>query len=256
MSDPLRINRAPVLTLWAVVVGERLGLPRATALGCGHAVAGMNAYSKGVRLGIYAPPAERPHEPPPKPAGVTGAIRDVHLLGRIVHVGETQDGPRAISKGEVPPGVASGFATTRDPIRRRRFGDGWHERPRARPGPAALPGVVSGFRRRRREGSARSTSIARPGSRRRLRDTRGRGTAGARRSSIASCCGRAPRTSRRRGGASPSRPTRPRGSRPAGRRRRPSAGPPAGSSRRRRRRRKPLRLLPGHGDRAGHPWRT
>lgn len=102
MSDPLRINRAPVLTLWAAVVGERLGLPRATALGCGQAVAGMNAYSKGVRLGIYAPPAERPNEPPPpKPAGVTGAIRDVHLLGRIVHVGETKDGPRAISKGEV-----------------------------------------------------------------------------------------------------------------------------------------------------------
>jgi hypothetical protein len=100
MSDPLRINRAPVLTLWAAVVGERLGLPRATALGCGQAVAGMNAYSKGMRLGIHAPPAERPHEPPPKPAGVTGAIRDVPLLGRIVHVGETKDGPRAISKGE------------------------------------------------------------------------------------------------------------------------------------------------------------
>lgn len=102
MSDTLRINRAPVLTLWGAVVAQRLGLPRETALGCGQAVAGMTAYSKGVRLGIYAPPEERPHEPPPpKPAGVTGAIRDVHLLGRIVHVGETKDGPRAISKGEV-----------------------------------------------------------------------------------------------------------------------------------------------------------
>lgn len=102
MSDPIRINRAPVLTLWGVVVGERLGLPRATALGCGHAVAGMNAYSKGVRLGIYAPPAERPHQPPPrKPAGVIGTIRNVHLLGRVVHVGETKDGPRAIAKGAI-----------------------------------------------------------------------------------------------------------------------------------------------------------
>ena len=101
MSDTLRINRAPVLTLWGVVVAERLGLPRGTALGCGQAVAGMNAYSKGVRLGIYAPPEERPHEPPPKPAGVTGAIRDVHLLGRVVHVGETKDGPRAIAKGAI-----------------------------------------------------------------------------------------------------------------------------------------------------------
>jgi hypothetical protein len=32
---------------------------------------------------------------------MTGAIRDVPLLGRIVHVGETKDGPRAISSGEV-----------------------------------------------------------------------------------------------------------------------------------------------------------
>ncbi len=102
MADPVRINRAPVLTLWGAVVAERLGLPREAALGCGQAVAGMTAYSKGVRLGIYAPPEERPHEPaPPKPAGVTGAIRDVPLLGRIVHVAETRDGPRAISKGEV-----------------------------------------------------------------------------------------------------------------------------------------------------------
>ena len=102
MSDTLRINRAPVLTLWGVVVAERLGLSRRTALGCGQAVAGMNAYSKGVRLGIYAPPEVRPHEPPPpKLAGVTGAIHDVHLLGRVVHVGETKDGPRAIAKGAI-----------------------------------------------------------------------------------------------------------------------------------------------------------
>lgn len=102
MPDTLRINRAPVLTLWGAIVAERLGLPRETALTCGQAVAGMTAHVKGVRLGLYAPPEDRPHEPPPpKPGGVSGAIRDVHLLGRIVHVGETKDGPRAISKGEV-----------------------------------------------------------------------------------------------------------------------------------------------------------
>ena len=56
MSGTIRINRAPVLTLWAAVVGECLGLPHDTALTCGQAVAGMTAYSKGVRLGIYAAP--------------------------------------------------------------------------------------------------------------------------------------------------------------------------------------------------------
>ena len=102
MAAEIRINRAPVLTLWAAVVAERLGLPWETALTCGQAVAGMTAYSKGVRLGIYAPPEERPHEPAvPKPPGVTGNIREVHLLGRRVRVGDTDAGPRAIAKGEL-----------------------------------------------------------------------------------------------------------------------------------------------------------
>jgi hypothetical protein len=100
-SLTLRVNRAPVLTLWAAVVAERLGMPRETALTVGQALAGLTAYSKGVRLGIYAPPAERPHEaPPPMPKGVK-TVRDMHLLGRLVHVAETPAGPRAIAKGEL-----------------------------------------------------------------------------------------------------------------------------------------------------------
>ena len=34
----IKINRAPVLTLWAAVVAERLGFDRATALTLGQAV--------------------------------------------------------------------------------------------------------------------------------------------------------------------------------------------------------------------------
>ena len=40
MSDKITINRAPVLTLWAAVVAERLGFDRAFALTLGQAVAG------------------------------------------------------------------------------------------------------------------------------------------------------------------------------------------------------------------------
>ena len=61
----VRINRAPVLTLWGAVVAERLGMLYETALTVGQVLAGLNAYSKGERLGIYSPPEERPHEPPP-----------------------------------------------------------------------------------------------------------------------------------------------------------------------------------------------
>src|ERR1035441_6934377 len=49
------INRAPVLTLWASVVAERLGFDQDEALSLGKAVAGLTAQSKGRRLGIYKP---------------------------------------------------------------------------------------------------------------------------------------------------------------------------------------------------------
>ena len=94
----IRIDRAPVLTLWASVVAERLGWPHDTALTLGRAVAGMTAHTKDA-LGTYAQPADRRHEPAPSPpAGVPGTIRDVPLLGRIVHIAPTTEGPRAISK--------------------------------------------------------------------------------------------------------------------------------------------------------------
>jgi hypothetical protein len=41
--DTVTINRAPVLTLWAAVVAERLGFERVEALTLGKAVAGLTA---------------------------------------------------------------------------------------------------------------------------------------------------------------------------------------------------------------------
>ncbi|GAB4478980.1 MAG: hypothetical protein OHK0044_26210 [Burkholderiaceae bacterium] len=49
------VNRAPVLTLWAAVVAERLGFDRDEALTMGRVVAGLNAYAKGKSLGIFKP---------------------------------------------------------------------------------------------------------------------------------------------------------------------------------------------------------
>ena len=51
----LQINRAPVLTLWAAVVAERLGFTWEEALTLGRAVAGLNAYAKGKALGLFTP---------------------------------------------------------------------------------------------------------------------------------------------------------------------------------------------------------
>ena len=48
----MMVNRAPVLTLWAAVVAETLGFEHDEALTLGRAVAGLNAYSKGVSPGL------------------------------------------------------------------------------------------------------------------------------------------------------------------------------------------------------------
>jgi len=47
----ITINRAPVLTLWAAIVAERLGFDQAEALTLGRAVAGLNAYAKRRQAG-------------------------------------------------------------------------------------------------------------------------------------------------------------------------------------------------------------
>lgn len=89
------INRAPVLTLWASIVAERLGHGRATALTLGKAVAGLNAQSKGRRLGIYDAAEPEPHAKAPRKTAKT-----VSLLGRLVPVVETDGGLRAAVKDQ------------------------------------------------------------------------------------------------------------------------------------------------------------
>jgi len=96
------VNRAPVLTLWAAVVAERLGFPHLTALTLGKAVAGLNAQSKGRRLGIYEAPKPRPANASKRAAPASPTIP---LLGRAVPVVETAQGARATVNGRpVTPG--------------------------------------------------------------------------------------------------------------------------------------------------------
>ena len=92
-STWIKINRTPVLTLWAAVVAERLGFDRRpTALTLGQAVAGLNAYAKGVSLGIIEPRPELVRERGDQLA--EGERLHVDLLGRAVPVVRTDDGLR------------------------------------------------------------------------------------------------------------------------------------------------------------------
>ena len=53
-SGPIKVNRAPVLTLWAAIVAEWLGHPPDTAFSLASAVVGTAARAKARRLGIQA----------------------------------------------------------------------------------------------------------------------------------------------------------------------------------------------------------
>ncbi len=97
---PVKVNRAPVLTLWAVVVAERLGHPAETAFSLASAVAGTAARAKARRLGI----AEDGDGP--RPARKAAPTRSVHLLGRDVRVAEA-DGVTLASDGEGKPAPAA-----------------------------------------------------------------------------------------------------------------------------------------------------
>jgi hypothetical protein len=90
------INRAPVLTLWAAVVAERLGFNQGEALSLGKAVAGLTAQSKGRHLGIYKPV---PKEIKEARAKKSGEEFFVELCGRRIPAINTEEGVRAVSKG-------------------------------------------------------------------------------------------------------------------------------------------------------------
>jgi len=92
----ISINRAPVLTLWATVVAQRLGFDEDEALTLGRAVAGLNAYSKGVSLGLFQPSSKKVKEH--RDQLKHGERLSVDLLHRAVPVVRTKDGLRAVSK--------------------------------------------------------------------------------------------------------------------------------------------------------------
>jgi len=98
-TKKIKINRAPVLTLWATIVAERLGYNKNESLTFGKAVAGLNAQSKGRRLGIYEEKSEdekKEEKQKEKPV----KVEFIELLGRGVPAVKTSQGMRAAIKGE------------------------------------------------------------------------------------------------------------------------------------------------------------
>ena len=98
MERKVKVNRAPVLTLWATVVAERLGYDAQEALTLGRSVAGLNAQSKGRRLGIYSESDEK-NEEERKPVPEPENLDFIEVLGRKVPAVKTEKGVRAVENG-------------------------------------------------------------------------------------------------------------------------------------------------------------
>lgn len=93
------VNRAPVLTLWAAVVAERLGYDHESALTLGRAVASLNAQSKGRRLGIFEEPEEKRQEKIARARQAAEEFRTT-VLNRRISMMKTKQGVRATLNGK------------------------------------------------------------------------------------------------------------------------------------------------------------
>ena len=103
-SKTISINRAPVLTLWAGVVAERLGFDEDEAMSLGKCLAGLTAQAKGRSLGIF-----KPHEDGAEAARQKERGHEfwIELCGRPLPVRNTEAGVRAVNGSDViePAGV-------------------------------------------------------------------------------------------------------------------------------------------------------
>ncbi len=93
----MKINRAPVLTLWAKVVAEWLGYSENEALALGKAVAGYTAQFKGRSLGIYVPKEDAND----KEEKEQQEVQFVDLMGRKIPFIEEADGIRVVTKDKM-----------------------------------------------------------------------------------------------------------------------------------------------------------
>jgi hypothetical protein len=106
-APPIKVNRAPVLTLWAAVVAERLGHPPETALSLASAVSGTAARAKARRLGIAEEKDQGKDRAEAAPRPAEGTVR---LLGKAIRLTHDEDGVVLAEGGGKPAPAGSAQA--------------------------------------------------------------------------------------------------------------------------------------------------
>jgi len=109
MAIVIRVNRAPVLTLWAAIVAERLGYPLETALTLGRFVAGSSARAKARRLGMVQEieETEEMAEWREKRRETQARLKSVRPLGCEIPVLPVADGSLRAAEGGKPAAARS-----------------------------------------------------------------------------------------------------------------------------------------------------
>jgi hypothetical protein len=120
----IRVNRAPVLTLWAAIVAEHLGFDSDAAITLGRAVAGSSARVKARAIGLDENHKDRNEHDTAKPSGRAISQQTIRLLGRdipVIEHKETQfalDGDRAAAPSPARAYVEKALGEHLDAVRR------------------------------------------------------------------------------------------------------------------------------------------
>ncbi|CAM9280788.1 unnamed protein product [Ectocarpus sp. 6 AP-2014] len=97
----IKINRSPVMVLWAAEVARRLSFDWSEAITLGRAVADWLALKKGEHLGLFE--ADEAAERAAMEETDDLPTRTVEMMGQDFTLRRTEGGWRAISKGKVVP---------------------------------------------------------------------------------------------------------------------------------------------------------
>mmetsp|Transcript_8636 Transcript_8636/g.20797 ORF Transcript_8636/g.20797 Transcript_8636/m.20797 type:complete len:395 (-) Transcript_8636:63-1247(-) len=103
----LKINRSPVMKIWAATLAERTSFSWAEGLSLGGTVAGLNAQTKGRSIGIYKQREDKSEEKEEKRKS-RAETETVQLLGRRIPVVRTNDG-RVLGKAPKPRNMRTCF---------------------------------------------------------------------------------------------------------------------------------------------------
>ena len=93
----IKVNRAPVLTMWVAAVAERQGFTFDEAVTFGKAISGLFAHSKGKKIGVIE---DTPKDPEAEADKKKAKMEKFEVFGNSVYGKTTEKGRFALESGK------------------------------------------------------------------------------------------------------------------------------------------------------------